>query len=74
LANALRPKVKFVSIIGSYGWGGKMVQQLADLIPNLKVEILDPVVIKGYPGDEDFEALDKLAAIIAGKHKEHNLI
>ena len=74
LANALRPKVKFVSIIGSYGWGGKMVQQLADLIPNLKVEILDPVVVKGYPGDEDFEALDKLATSIAGKHKEHNLI
>ena len=74
LANALRPKVKFVSIIGSYGWGGKMVQQLADLIPNLKVEIIDPVVIKGYFGDEDLKALDKLAAIIAGKHKEHNLI
>ena len=74
LANALRPKVKFVSIIGSYGWGGKMVQQLAGLIPNLKVEILDPVVVKGYPGDEDIEALDKLAAIIAAKHKEHNLM
>ena len=74
LANALRPKVKFVSIIGSYGWGGKMVQQLADLIPNLKVEIFEPVVVKGYPSDEDFEALDKLAAIIAGKHKEHDLI
>ncbi|MQY79629.1 MAG: MBL fold metallo-hydrolase [Bacteroidetes bacterium] len=74
LANALRPKVKFVSIIGSYGWGGKMVQQLADLIPNLKVEILDPVVVKGYPGDKEFDALDKLAAIIEGKHKEHNLI
>lgn len=74
LANALRPKVKFISIIGSYGWGGRMVQQLADLIPNLKVEIFDPVVVKGYPDDEDFEALDKLAAIIAGKHKEHNLI
>jgi len=74
LANALRPKVKFVSIIGSYGWGGKMVQQLADLIPNLNVEILDTVVVKGYPGDKDFDALDKLAALIAGKHKEHNLI
>ena len=74
LANALRPKVKFVSIIGSYGWGGKMVKQLAGLIPNLKVEILDPVIVKGYPDDEDFEALDKLAAIIADKHKEHNLI
>jgi len=69
LANALRPKAKFVSIIGSYGWGGKMVEQLAGLIPNLKVEVLDPVVVKGHPRDEDFAALDRLAAAIAEKHK-----
>ena len=68
LANALRPKTKFVSIIGSYGWGGKMVKQLAGMIPNLKVEILDPVVIKGSPKDVDFAALDKLATTIAEKH------
>ena len=68
LANALRPKVKFVSIIGSYGWGSKMVQQLAGMISNLKVEVLDPVVVKGYPRGEDFEALDKLAATIVEKH------
>ncbi len=73
LANALRPRTKFVSIIGSYGWGGKMVKQLADLIHNLEVEILDPVVIKGYPKDEDFEALDKLAAAIAEKHNAMNM-
>ena len=73
LANALRPKVKFVSIVGSYGWGGKMVQQLAGLIPNLKVEVLDPVVIQGFPQDEDFAALDKLAAAIAEKHKTLSL-
>jgi len=69
LANVLRPKTKFVSIIGSYSWGGRMVQQLAELIPKLEVEILDPVVIKGSPKAEDFEALDKLAASIAEKHK-----
>jgi len=69
LANALRPKTKFVSIVGSYGWGGKMVQQLADLISNLKVEIINPVVIKGSPTGEDFESLDKLAVAIAEKHK-----
>ena len=68
LANVLRPKARFVSIIGSYGWGGKMVPQLAGLISNLKVEVLDPVVIKGSPRDEDFEALDRLAATIASKH------
>ena len=68
LANALRPKTKFVSIIGSYGWGGRMVKQLAGMISNLKVEILDPVVIKGSPKDVDFAALDKLATTIAEKH------
>jgi len=29
LANALRPKAKFLSIVGSYGWGGKTVETLA---------------------------------------------
>jgi len=73
LANALRPKVEFVSIIGSYGWGGKTVEQLAGLIPNLKVEVLDPVVVKGHPRDEDFAALAKLATTIAEKHNALNL-
>ena len=70
LANALRPKAKFASIIGSFGWGGKMVEQIAALIPNLKVEVLAPVVAKGYPRDVDFEALDNLADAILAKHKE----
>lgn len=73
LVNALRPKVKLVSIIGSYGWGGQMVKQLAGMMSNLNVEILDPVVIRGYPRDKDFEALDKLADTIVEKHKALNL-
>ena len=72
LANALRPKLGFVSIIGSYGWGGKAVEQLAAMLPNLKVEILEPVLCKGFPKEDDFKALDSLAATIAEKHKEHN--
>jgi len=70
LANALRPKTKFTSIIGSYGWGGKTVEQLTGMMPNLKAEILEPVVIKGHPKDDDFAALDKLADNILTKHKE----
>jgi hypothetical protein len=50
-----------------------MVKQLADLISNLEVEIIDPVVIKGYPKDEDFQVLDKLAAAIAVKHEALNM-
>jgi flavorubredoxin len=71
LANALRPKVKFLSIIGSYGWGGKTVETLAGMISNLKVEVLEPVLCKGIPSTTDFEALDRLASAIAQKHKEN---
>jgi flavorubredoxin len=71
LANALRPKAKFLSIIGSYGWGGKTVETLAGMIPNLKVEVLEPVLCKGVPAETDFDAIDKLAATIAKKHMEH---
>ena len=70
LANALRPNLKFISIIGSYSWGGKTVEQLAGMIPNLKVEILEPVLCKGMPRQADFKALEGLADAIAQKHKE----
>jgi len=70
LANTLRPKLQFVSIIGSYGWGSKAVEQLKGMIPNLKVEVLAPVVCKGLPKEPDFRALDNLANTIAEKHKE----
>ncbi len=70
LANALRPNLKFASIIGSYGWGGKTVEQLVGMLPNLKVKLLEPVLCKGYPKEADFKALDTLAEAIAQKHKE----
>ena len=70
LANALRPKTKFLSIIGSYGWGGKTVEVLAGMIPNLKVEVIEPVLSKGLPSEADFKALVNLAETIAIKHKE----
>jgi flavorubredoxin len=69
LANAMRVKAKFVSIIGSYGWGGKAVETLCGMLTNLKVEIIPPVLAKGYPKDEDFASLDKLAEEIANRHK-----
>jgi len=70
LANALKPKLQFVSVIGSYGWGGRAVEQLQGMIPNLNVEVLGPVISKGFPKEVDFKALDNLAESIAEKHKE----
>jgi flavorubredoxin/rubredoxin len=69
LANALRPKTKFASLVGSYGWGGLMAEQLIGLMPDLNLELVDPVVIKGLPREEDLAALDRLADAIARKHE-----
>jgi flavorubredoxin len=74
LANAIRPKARFATVIGSFGWGGKMVDQIVSMVPNLKVEVLAPVIIKGHPKDNDFEALEKLADTITTKHKELKLL
>ncbi len=69
LANALRPKTKFVSIISSYGWGCRLEEQLKGMLGNLKAELLDPVSVKGFPKKETFTALDQLADKIFQKHK-----
>ncbi|MCX6554337.1 MAG: FprA family A-type flavoprotein [Candidatus Aminicenantes bacterium] len=69
LANALRAKFKFASIIGSFGWGGRMLEILQAQLANVKAEILEPVMVKGFPRPADYQALDKLAAAIAEKHR-----
>ena len=73
LANALRPPTRFLSVIGSFGWGGRTVETLAGMIPNLKVEVLEPVLFKGSPTEDAFQSLETLAETIAAKHKELRL-
>jgi flavorubredoxin len=70
LANALRPKLRYAAIIGSYGWGTKAVEQISGLIPNLKVEVLGTVLCKGAPRNEDYTSLDTLADKIKEKHSQ----
>jgi len=70
LVNALRPKARWVGVVGSYGWAGKMVEQLQQILSGLKAEVLDPVVVKGLLREDDYQALDRLADTIAEKHKE----
>ncbi len=74
LANALRPKLKFASIIGSFGWGGKMIEDIQKTIPNLKVQMLEPVLIKGKPDAQAYIAVERLAQEIATKHRELNIL
>ena len=70
LSNALRPKLKYASVIGSYGWGGRMLDIIKSMITNLKVELIEPVIVKGHPKENDFVLLDKLAEEILIKHND----
>ena len=74
LVGVLRPKTKFISIIGSFGWGGKTVDTLKGLIPALKVEVIEPLLIKGDPGEEDFKLIDEFADKILSAHKKIGLL
>ncbi|HAI86940.1 MAG TPA: MBL fold hydrolase, partial [Firmicutes bacterium] len=74
LANALRPRTKFVSVLCSYSWGGRAVEQISGLIGNLRAEALEPVVCKGLPRSQDLQAIERLADQIAQKHRELGLM
>ncbi|MDD3136210.1 MAG: FprA family A-type flavoprotein [Methanoregula sp.] len=73
LANMLKPKCRFASVIGSYGWGGKAVETIAKMLDHVKVELLEPVMVKGLPDEATTKALDRLADDIVQKHKELNI-
>jgi len=71
IVNALRPKAKLLSVVGSYGWavqqGEKMDEQVKALLPTVKAEKLTPVFAKGLPTEETFKKLDVLADEIQAK-------
>ena len=69
LMNALRPKTKYVGIVGSYGWGSKMVDQLTTIMGNVKAERFEPVLAKGMAREGAYTELDELADNILAKHK-----
>ena len=70
LADLLRPKARYAAIMGSYGWGGKTVDQIKAAISSLTVELLDPVLVKGYPDTDALERVEKLADRIKTGHEE----
>jgi len=60
LANVLKPKTRYASIIGSYGWAGRMTDKLLELMPNLDLELYEPVIAKGHGGKADYKEIDRL--------------
>ena len=74
LANVLKPKVRFASVIGSFGWGGKTAETIVKMLDHVKVEVLEPVMVKGQPDEDTLKQLDRLADDILKKHREINIV
>lgn len=74
LASVLRPKAKFASLVGSYGWGGKLFDLIAQMLAPLKLDLVEPLQVKGKPKEEDFKKLDEMAQSIYEKHKSIGLV
>ena len=74
LVNALRPKLRYYSIIGSYGWGGNLFGLIGDLLKPLKLDLIEPLQVKGKPTQEDLQKLDVMAETIYEKHKSIGII
>ena len=74
LASLLKPKAKIASFIGSYGWGGNLFGKMAEMLTPLKLDVIEPVLVKGKAKPEDFKKLDEMAETIYQKHKELELI
>ena len=74
LANLLKPKIRFASVIGSYGWGGKTAETIVKMLDHVKVEVLEPVLAKGQPDESTLKQLDRLADDILKRHREINIV
>jgi flavorubredoxin len=68
LVNALKPKAKWATVIGSFGWGGRTVEKLQGMLGSVDAEFLEPVLVKGLPREADYGALDTLAQTVYDKH------
>jgi flavorubredoxin len=74
LANLLKPKIRFASVIGSYGWGGKSVETIVKMLDHLKAEFIEPVMVKGLPDETTLRELERLADDILKKHRDSKIV
>ena len=74
IASILKPKARFASFVGSYGWGGKLFELLADIMGKLRLDVIEPIQIKGCLTKDDFQKLDNMVETIVEKHKSVGLL
>jgi len=65
LLEVIRPAIRSVSLVGSYGWSTGIAAQLKTFLKNTQATWFPPVLAKGLPHAQDLERLSALAGAIA---------
>ena len=69
LTGILRPKAKLAAFVGSYGWGGNLFGKIQELLAGLKIELIEPLIVKGKIKKSEYEKLDEIVEQICEKHQ-----
>ncbi len=67
MLNAFKPPLKYIALIGSFGWGSQIEKRFYDLLPQVKAERLDTLLVKGLPTEEDYKLLGEYARMLKEK-------
>jgi flavorubredoxin len=69
LVKALRPPLKYLALLVSYGWGLGASTQAQEILTSMGVELVDSMEVNGPPTSMDREKIAELATILAEKIK-----
>jgi len=69
LLKALRPPLKYLALLVSYGWGLGASTQAQEILASMRVELVGSMEVNGPPTSMDREKIAELATILAEKIK-----
>ncbi len=67
MLNAFNPPLRYMGVLGSFGWGSQMVKQIDELTSRVKAERLEPLLVRGLPTVEEEENIRQYARDLAEK-------
>jgi flavorubredoxin len=69
LVKALRPPLKYATILSSYGWAGGALRQALEILGPTKIEVVGTLEINGPPSVGDYQKIVEMGKQLSNKIK-----
>jgi flavorubredoxin len=69
LVKALRPPLKYATILSSYGWAGGALRQALEILGPTKIEVVGTLEINGPPSVDDHQKIFEMGKQLSNKIK-----